>query len=110
MVIFPQRRDQFYRTVGIIGIVTIDNQIDVRVNISELAPNNIAFAFQRNMTNLGTGSACDGSGLILGIIIKNVDDCLRQSTTKISNDFRNRYGLRCNMELIQRHVEMRQIG
>ena len=91
--VVEQPRYEIARCKGIVGVVAVDQHVDVRLDIREHAAHHVALTLLRFAPNDRSGRCGLRSGIVGRIIVVDVDDRARQRRAEIRDDARDRAGL-----------------
>ena len=86
VIAFENFVDHRWRCISWVGIVAVRHDVHVGVNIFEHGSNDIAFALSGFFAHYSAFRRSDFRSAVSGIIVVNVDVCLRQSSLEIAND------------------------
>ena len=75
--------DKLRRRFGRVGVVPVNQHIDIRINLFEHGPDDIALALPRFLADDGVSLPCYGSRRIRGIIVEDIQVGRGQSLTEI---------------------------
>jgi hypothetical protein len=82
--------DQRRRGAGVIGMVAVDEDVDVGLDVGEHAPDHVAFAPQGFVHDHGTDALRRGRRHIVGGVVIDIDRRARQCLAKGRNDLGDR--------------------
>src|SRR5262249_24705731 len=76
--LFGETRDHGARARRVVGGVTIDQNVDVRVDVGEHSPHHVALALMPLAPHQRPGGAGDVAGAVRGVVVVDVDRGLGQ--------------------------------
>ena len=100
--------DKLRRRFGRVGVVPVNQHIDIRINLLEHGSDDIALALSRLLADDGVSLPCYGSRCIRGIIVEDIQVGRGQSPTEIVDHLAyshllvvtgNKYGHTCFLVL-----------
>src|SRR6185295_19680196 len=89
-IFIDQFLDHFRRTRRVIGRVTVDEQINIRLDVGEHPADDMTFALTRFVSDDSAGLTGDLRRAVLRIIVVDVNDGARQRLLKFLDHFRDR--------------------
>ena len=81
---------------GVVGVVAVDQDIEVGLDVGEHASDHMALALQPLAAHDRAGRAGGFHRAVAGVVVVDIDGRLRQGCAEIGDDFRNRRLPRCS--------------
>jgi hypothetical protein len=76
--------------MGVLGGLTVDDDVNVSLDVRENAPHPFALALLLFAVDGGSGSDCRFGGVVNGLVVKHVADNRRHDPPKTGDHTRNR--------------------